>query len=258
MRSDHWRKKLRRGFSGLVVLCALYAIFVEPLWLEVTHHVRHARVTRPVRIAHVSDLHTGGFGLREKRLLAAIERERPDLILLTGDVVDDGVLEHARPLLSALHPPLGTFAVEGNWEHWRPISDPAGFYRSVGARFLENQAVKLRDDLFLVGLDDELAGAPDARGALSKVPPDVATIAMCHSPIAYDGLASRVDLALAGHTHAGQVRLPFVGSLWRPPGSGRYDHGWYDKMYVSRGTGTSIARLRFLCRPELAIIDVVP
>jgi predicted MPP superfamily phosphohydrolase len=251
------KRAIRRALNALAVICAIYAL-IEPYRLEVTHHVVHAKVTRPLRIAHVSDLHTGGFGLREKALLAALEKEKPDLVVLTGDVVDDGVLEHARPLLSALHPPLGIFAVEGNWEHWRPVGDAASFYRGVGARALNNDGVKVRDDVFLVGLDDAIAGAADPRFALAKAPSSGATIAIFHSPVAYDEIASRVDLALAGHTHGGQVRVPFLDALWLPPGSGRYVAGWYDKMYVSRGVGTSVFRVRFLCRPELAIVDVVP
>jgi predicted MPP superfamily phosphohydrolase len=253
-----WKKRARTIVTAITVVCAIDAFVVEPHWLEVTHHVRHARVSKALRIAHVSDLHTGGFGVREEALLAALARERPDVIVLTGDVVDDGNLENARPLLTQLHPPLGIFAVEGNWEHWRPVTDAAAFYASAGARLLSNDAVKLRDDVTLVGLDDALAGLPDSNGALARAPKGIVTLAAFHSPVAYDDLAQRVDLALAGHTHAGQVRLPFFGAIWRPPGSGRYDHGWYDELYVSRGVGTSLLRVRFLCRPELAIIDVVP
>ncbi|MGZ3474987.1 MAG: metallophosphoesterase [Polyangiales bacterium] len=253
-----WRSRARKAVTAIAVVCAIDAFLVEPHWLEVTHHTRHARVAKPLRVAHISDLHTGGFGVREKALLSALERERPDLVVFTGDVVDDGKLENVRPLLSALHPPLGIFAVEGNWEHWRPVTDAAAFYRSAGARLLSNDAVRLRDDVVLIGLDDALAGLPDPRGALAKAPKEIVTLAAFHSPVAYDDLAQRVDLALAGHTHAGQVRLPLFGAIWLPPGSGRYDRGWYDKMYVSRGVGTSLLRVRFLCRPELAIIDVVP
>ncbi len=78
-------------------------------------------------------------------------------------------------------------------------------------------------------------------------------------------IAPRLDLAFAGHTHGGQVRLPLIGALWTPPGSGRYVAGWYSmseapraRMYVSRGVGTSVLPVRFLCRPEVALITLQP
>ncbi len=73
-------------------------------------------------------------------------------------------------------------------------------------------------------------------------------------------VAGKYDLAFAGHTHGGQVRLPLVGPLWLPPGSGRFVEGWYEeagtKMYVSRGVGTSVLPVRLLCAPEIAIFDL--
>jgi predicted MPP superfamily phosphohydrolase len=244
------------------VLSALYAL-VEPYLLQTTHHRFVAPVRAPLRIAHVTDLHTGGLGLREKRLLAALAEEKPDLIAITGDTVDSGDLEAARPVIAAMRAPLGVFAVSGNWEHWRPVhGDQAAFYASAGARFLRNESVRVRDDLYVIGLDDAVSGAPDIAGAIKGVPDGVMRLALFHAPIGFDDAAPHVQLALAGHTHGGQVRVPFLGALWRPPGSGEFDRGWYRRkqsaMYVSQGAGTSILRIRFACRPELAIIEVAP
>jgi predicted MPP superfamily phosphohydrolase len=87
-------------------------------------------------------------------------------------------------------------------------------------------------------------------------------IALFHSPEYFDQIAPTIDLAFAGHTHGGQVNAPLAGALWLPPGSGRFVEGWYSsanaKLYVSRGVGTSIAPLRFLCRPEIAVVIVTP
>jgi predicted MPP superfamily phosphohydrolase len=98
--------------------------------------------------------------------------------------------------------------------------------------------------------------------ALHEVPQDVYTILAFHAPGFFDQVAGRVPLTLAGHTHGGQVRFPLVPVFWLPRGSGRYLEGWYgaddSRMYVSRGIGTSTLPIRFLCRPELAIITVGP
>ena len=76
----------------------------------------------------------------------------------------------------------------------------------------------------------------------------------------HDRIAGKCDLALAGHTHGGQVRLPWLPPLWLPRGSGRFVEGWYERegsqMYVCRGIGMSILPIRFFCRPELAVITV--
>lgn len=164
--------------------------------------------------------------------------------------------------LGALHAPLGVYAVEGNWEHWRPAADEDATWSAAGITILRNEARRLRDDLWIVGFDDATAGSPDVERALAGVPAGVATLALFHSPILFERVAGRVSLALAGHTHAGQVRLPLLPPLWLPQGSGRFVAGRYDDrgstLYVSRGVGTSIAPVRFFCRPEVAVVEVAP
>lgn len=246
---------------GIAAACTFDAL-IEPYLLTVAHHrVTATELRAPLRVAHVSDLHVQSFGMREKALLAALEKEKPDLIAITGDTVDGGDLEVARPLLTAMRAPLGVLAVAGNWEHWRPVhGDQAAFYASVGARFLRNESIRVRSDLIVLGLDDALSGDPDDRAFRSLG--DGLRLALFHAPIGIEMARKHAQLALAGHTHGGQVRVPFLGPLWRPPGSGDFDRGWYlrggSRMHVSSGVGTSIFRLRFACRPELAILDLGP
>ena len=109
--------------------------------------------------------------------------------------------------------------------------------------------------VYIVGLDDALAGAPNPRHALLGIPAGVFRIALFHSPIAFDELAPSINLAFAGHTHGGQVRLPFFGPLLVAAGLGALRRGWYEqggaRMHVSRGLGESVLLVRFWCRPEL-------
>lgn len=233
---------------------------IEPYALETTEHAIDARVAAPLRLVHLSDLHTSGFGLREKRLVALVEKAQPDVIVITGDVVDTGDLEPARDVLRRLHAPLGVFVVRGNWENWKPPAGERDFYTSVGAALLVNEGRLLRPDIWLAGLDDPMSGAPDLAAAQREAPPGAFRIVLFHSPGYFDRAASRFDLAFAGHTHGGQVRLPFLGPLWTPPGSGRFLDGWYTagnaRMLVSRGAGTSILPVRLFCPPEIGSVEI--
>jgi predicted MPP superfamily phosphohydrolase len=268
-RAEPRRSRMRRSALLVVVVlgcaAAVDGFLVEPNWIEVTRYqarsLSSSFVGAPLKIAHLSDLHTNGVGFRERHLLALLEAEQPDLIVVTGDTVTrGGDPEATRGLLARLHAPLGVWVVRGNWENWRRYRNERAFYASVGVNFLLNEARPVREGVWLVGLDDPASGSPNLKAALRGVPADVFTIAVFHAPAYFHQVAGRCPLALAGHTHGGQVRIPFLPPLWLPPGSGRFLEGWYEedrsRMYVSRGIGTSILPVRFLCRPELAIITV--
>jgi uncharacterized protein len=269
-RVRRWRWAL--GAAGL--LAGLYAWAVEPYWIEVTRHRVPARLEAPLTIAHLTDLHTYGLGRRERGLLALLERERPDAIVITGDTVIDGDLflpvpgtrddpayARAASLLGRLRAPLGVWTVRGNWENVRRTRDERGFYERNGVRLLLNEARELRAGVWLAGFDD-IQGSPDLAATARQVPPGVFVVALFHSPAYFDALDGRWPLALAGHTHGGQVRPPLVPPFWLPAGSGRYVGGWYgnggSRLYVSRGVGTSTLPIRFRCRPEVALITLSP
>jgi len=253
-------------FLLLVALLGGYAALVEPYWLEVTHHTVRApagvHLAAPLKIAHLSDLHTAGLGRREKRLLAILAAEQPDLIVITGDsLANGGAYKESRALLSKLHAPLGVYAVRGNWENWIPPGNEREHYRLTGVRLLLNEGIAPRPDFWLAGMDDSASGHPDLAAALTGVPANALRIGLFHSPIYFDLAARQLHLALAGHSHGGQVRIPLLPALWLPRGVGPYVDGWFERdgsrMYVSRGVGTSILPLRFACRPEVALITVV-
>ncbi|MDY7232022.1 metallophosphoesterase [Hyalangium rubrum] len=243
-------------------LALLYAALIEPAWIEVTHHrVTLAGLSKELKIAHLTDLHIREWGRREQKLLRLLEAEQPDLIVITGDTASPGVTDAVRAqLLSKLRAPLGVYATRGNWEFWAPMEDEESLYRNAGIQVLLNGSHKVADAVWLVGLDDALAGTPDLAQAFTGLPPGAPCVTLFHSPSIASEIGGKCPLALTGHTHGGQVRLPGLGALWLPPGSGPYEAGWYDvqgtRMYVSRGLGNSLLDLRFLCRPELAIITL--
>jgi predicted MPP superfamily phosphohydrolase len=251
----------------LAVVCAIaltlgtYAFWIEPNWIEVTHHNVSAPLSRPVKIAHLTDIHTSGLGRRELKMLQLLEAEQPDLIVITGDSINvTADYPGLRDVLIRLHAPLGVWLVRGNHEDWWPVKNESEFYQSTGVKLLLNSSSRVRDDMWLVGFDDLFAGSPDLSKAFAGVPDAVYKIAMFHSPTYFDQVAGRCNLALAGHTHGGQVRLPLIGPLWLPPFSGEFVGGWFERqgtrLYVSRGVGTSVVDVRFLSRPEIAIITL--
>lgn len=260
----------RRGVLRAVIVPVLAAVaafdafFIEPSWPKlVKQDATLAGLTSPVRIAVLADLHTKETGSLERRVLAIVEREKPDLILLPGDLAHNrGTPHDAAAFVAKLSAPLGVWVVPGNWDYWRGGRDAgAAVYRAAGVAFLRNETARVRDDLVLVGLDDTLGGHPDPTRVLATATSG-ARLVLMHEPGLFDRVAGHAPLAIAGHTHGGQGRLPLWGPITLPPGSGPYEDGWYElagsHMYVSRGIGTSVVRARFLCRPEVTLLTLSP
>ena len=265
-------RKKRAGWLiwSLGVCCLVAAVLaadaflIEPNWIDVSRYNVPARVQAPLKIAQLSDLHTYGLGWRERRMLKILDDEKPDVILITGDTLASkgGNYEMCRQVYEKLHAPLGVWFARGNWENWRPVRHEREYYQSAAIHLLVNQSAKLRDDVWLAGLDDPLTGTPLLDKALHGIPEGAFTIVMLHSPGYFHRIAGQMDLCLTGHTHGGQVRIPFMYPLWLPGGVGRYLEGWYvergTRMYVSRGLGMSVFPVRFNCRPELVFITLQP
>jgi predicted MPP superfamily phosphohydrolase len=260
------RRRVLRIFWTLASLGAIAladALFIEPNWIEVTHSQVSAPIERPLKIAHLSDLHSSGVDFRERRLLRLLEREKPDVIVISGDsLAPRGSYEQAGEVLSRLRAPLGVWLVRGNWENWHRLENEHQYYGKLGVSFLLNESAEVAPNVWLIGLDDPTFGHADLAAALKIVSRESFRIAVFHSPRFFESSAGSYDLALAGHSHGGQVRIPFLKPLWLPPGIGPYVEGWYEKdgsrMYVSRGIGMTLLPIRFFCRPELAIITLAP
>ncbi len=259
-----WRKRV---LTRLVHGTRLYRA-IDRLWwpnrrIEVTRHVVVAPVERRVRVALVADLHVVRPGARERRLLEILELERPDAIVLNGDFgAPGGPPDASGPVLAAMRAPLGLWATLGNWDYGHPVPDWAEFLGAHGVRLLRNESAALADRVWLAGLDSALVGWPDLDVALSGVPSGAFVVLLMHCPVLLEDVAGRVPLALAGHTHGGQVRLPGVPPLYMPRGCWPYVSGWYEhggtRMYVSRGIGSPSLPVRVACPPELAIFELAP
>jgi predicted MPP superfamily phosphohydrolase len=249
---------------AIAIVLVADALWIEPYRIEVTHFDIQGNVTSPIKIAHLTDLHTNGLGRRERRVLSILDQEKPDIILITGDSLSawDPSYAEVQEVYEKLHAPLGVWFVRGNFENWKMVPHERAFYASSGVHLLLNAGALVRPDLWLAGVDDSFTGKPNPDAALAGAPPDAFKILMFHAPAYFDEVAGRVNLCLAGHTHGGQVRVPFMAPIWMPKGCWPYVSGWYEsgntKMYVSRGVGMSMLPIRFDCRPEVAILTILP
>lgn len=248
-----------------------YAFLVEPNWLQVTYHrIPSGNQPATIRIAQLSDLHLHDYGRREQGVVDELSRIKPDLVLLTGDVI--GRTE-ALPVLDAFLTASGDvpkLAVLGNWEYWGGVDVDAlrALYELHHVRLLLNQTERLvvhGKKVVIVGLDDYTAGNPVATPSRLRLENGERVILLQHSPGMFDdvryvnAISLPLDLCLSGHTHAGQFAL-FGVALWRPPGSGNFVSGMYATehcpLYVSRGIGTSVLPARLGARPEIAVFDM--
>lgn len=238
-----------------------YSMLVEPNWLEITKHsVKLKDGKNHIKIAFVSDIHSDKMGTVERKLQKALANASPDIIVFTGDLATPGGRENGYDqVLKMLSPIAPTYFVPGNWEKWEPISNLTELLKKNKIVDLNNKVEMIRPGLWLLGFDDDPTGNPSL-DPFSQTPPNAQRIAIFHSPSFYNVVKDKVDLALAGHSHGGQVRFPFLGSLWLPKGSLEFDAGWFksknSKLYVTRGIGNSILPIRFNCRPELSIINI--
>lgn len=253
--------KFKMGLACLSIIFLTYVWFIEPRWIEVTYHQVNGEIEGELKIVQISDLHTKGFGAIEKKVLNLLYEIKPDVIVLTGDVSSPGsTRSDYYDVLSRFKAPKGVYFVHGNWEYWAPSEGFSELLSKAEIINLDNANIQLDKNVWLLGFEDALEGKPDKGLAFKNVPSGAYKIGIFHSPIYFDAVFNNVDIALSGHTHGGQVRLPFLPPFWLPQGSSRYASGWFSrgrgKMYVSRGVGTSILPFRLFCRPEIAVFNL--
>jgi hypothetical protein len=266
--------KPRYGFRKWAIALAIalllgYGIIIEPRWVMVTPLQKQVGLKGGrFKIAQLSDLHLSGMGPVEEATLNHLKALQPNLILLTGDVIDD---RHALPELDAFLkrlPDAIKVAILGNWEHWSgtDLQQLSALYKRHQVRLLVNECLPLVVNgvpLSLAGLDDYTAGQPDLVRTLQQCTKGAPIIIAQHSPGLFDEAPSpelgHIAYSLAGHTHGGQVAVG-KHALITPRGSGRYVAGSYQTawgdLYVSRGIGTSIMPLRIGARPEIVLLEL--
>ncbi|MEN6575543.1 MAG: metallophosphoesterase [Phycisphaerales bacterium] len=257
------------GIALSIFACLLYAYFIEPYWIDVhSATLRTARLkSDSFRIVQISDLHCDRTARNEERVVQIINSLKPDIVVATGDYLNDlAGLPRLRQMLSRLEAPLGKFAVTGNFEalHWPNVDVLA----DSGFRVLERETVVVTqgaDALAITGMGFVRSDSP--REPLEGFSEDRYDVFLFHTPDLVEDFAHRgIDLYLCGHTHGGQVRLPWYGALVTLSNFGKkYESGLYrvgdTVLYVNRGLGLEprpAPQVRFLARPEIAVFDILP
>jgi len=292
------RTFLKWLFGGCLATGLAYTACVEPRWAEVVRmNVKLPRLPKVLNgftIAQLSDLHAGPFIWTGdvRRWVKFVNSLEADLIVITGDFVciSARYAESCAEELAALRARKGVYAVLGNHDIWTDADSVAESLLRAGIHVLrdEHEALVVGSArLWLVGIEDRgitgitalgtissispsdfMALWADARDALTKlldgIPPDEPRLLLVHNPDFTEMLpGGGVDLALCGHTHGGQVWLPFIGAPLIPSCyGGKYRAGLVNNgatlVYVNRGLGLIVPPIRFLCRPEVTLFSLSP
>jgi len=251
--------------AGIIFLA--YAYFIEPYNIEVnTVHLSSGKLKKTsLRIVQISDLHCDKRTRVENKVVDIVNSLKPDVIFFTGDSINTASgLAVFRNTLKKLKANIGKFAVKGNIDVW--YWNHQDLFKDTGFKLLDNTSERILKDgetFFVSGLTYEnFALFPKI---LKEIPNNYYSIFLCHTPDLIESLKGfNVDLYLAGHTHGGQIRIPYYGAIVTFSKYGKkYEAGEFKIgntiLYVNRGIGTegrSLMKMRFFCKPEITLFNI--
>ena len=261
----------------MLVLLAGWSVLIEPRWVarrDVEVRVPDWRGPEGLKVVAASDWHIGQEPLqrvmtvaRANAIVDEINAAKPDVILLPGDFMsgrgEDGTTpEQIAAVLGRLKATHGVYAVLGNHDWWTHGGRFNRALKAAGITVLLNQAVPLPGTaLWVVGIGDRTTQHDQPELAARQLPPGAQALVLMHDPASARALPPIPGLTVAGHTHGGQVWIPFYGSAVAPHGWPRdKTHGWVDvggkPLYITSGLGVSIYPVRFNMRPEWVMFSI--
>lgn len=269
----------RRQF--LKHVCCIGAVASYPLLIEhclvQTNSYRIPVANLPhsfngFRIVQLTDLHFGAmFQTQWIYYITEITNNmKGDIIVCTGDYVQGTSstreIDTVWQLLSNLNASSGVFSVLGNHDHWADTARSDYWLKKTG-QDLRHKAVPIRrgpDTLWIAGAGDLFEDHQDLDKVLEQIPEADCRIVLAHNPDTADTpYRKRIDLIISGHTHGGQVKIPFFGAPYLPVQNKEYTEGLkrshcWCPVFISRGIGSAILPVRFNCFPEIAVLELVP
>jgi len=268
-------------FLGFLVLISIvfygYARFIEPVLLTVQYENIYSNLLNDkndnIKILQFSDAHISEFFDVEnlKKAVNKINNENPHIVVFTGDLIEQyneyenkDKIYQIWEVLSQINAPLGKYAVYGNHDYgggaeraYKKIMENSGF------QLLLNENKKIEEyNINIIGMDDSIFGTLDKEAIVNSLDEVYFNIILSHEPdVAEYFLEYGADLFLSGHSHGGQINLPFIN--YTPPLAQKYVRGMYEidnyrqtKIYVNVGLGTSQIPMRFMATPELTVITL--
>lgn len=251
------------------IVCFAYGYFVEPYWIEVktislfTDKLKDTRI----KLVQISDLHCDIKVRNEYKVVKIVNALKPDIVVFTGDTINTpAALPVFKDAMEKIEAKIAKLAVKGNFDvwHWNDLD----LFSGTAFKVLEEKSLRFTkegENFFVSGLSRDRYGR--ARKLLRNVPAGYYSIFLYHSPgLALDLGGLNVDLYLCGHTHGGQVALPFYGALITLSRYGKkYEAGKYiignTILYINRGIGMEgglVPRVRFFARPEITVFNIEP
>ena len=280
-RTPRWGKRLRVMLAAIILALGLaffWAFLIEPNRLVVREETiqigNWPKELSGLRIAVLADIHAGSWFIDDKKLRTIVQRTnqlQPDLIVILGDYMtgDGRTSDRVEPevfaaTLKDFQAPAGVYSVLGNHDWWYSGPKVRRSLEQNGIKVLEDEVARVdvrENPLWLVGLADLWTRPQRIEQTIAKVPQGVPVIALTHNPDIFPALPQRVPLLLAGHTHGGQVRFPFIGAVVHSSDFGKkYELGHVFEnnhhLFVTTGIGTSILPLRFGVTPEIVLLTV--
>ena len=264
------------GLIGAAGLLASYPVFIERYIILTNHYLiavpNLPQVFSGFRIVHITDLHYGSLVPLAiiRHVIEQVNRIHRDLVVCTGDYVHERVattqIDAVWPLLSGLTAPLGVLSVLGNHDHWAS-TERSQYWLDRTKQNLRHKvktSEKGGERLWIVGAGDFWEDHRDLDRILSGIPDADCRIVLAHNPDTADSeFSGRVDLMISGHTHGGQVDIPFIGPPLLPVRNKTYSSGLKTSprgtgVFISKGIGWAIYPIRFYCPPEIAVLKLVP
>lgn len=268
---------VKRLLKLVVIFACLYAfLYWNNHWLIVTQYTYESEKVPAkfdgLRIVQISDLHDALFGERNETLIAKVRQAEPDIIFLTGDMIDSNRLnlEQSLEAVRGLIQIADVYYVLGNHEvATNRVSEIYAKLKALGVNILPNTSVMLErngEQIAIVGIEDPLMNPNTANTlemALVDVPKDMFTLLLAHRPEMFPIYVDyKMDMVFSGHAHGGQFRIPGVGGLIAP-GQGwlpKYTSGIYARsgtqMIVSRGLGNSGVPQRVFNLPQIVVVEL--
>lgn len=261
------------GYLILIgIVTILYAMFIEPDLLRVIHYdFPHSKIqAQPIKVVQFSDTHIGDFFTIEElqKVVDKINEQEADLVLFTGDLMDDasvyqGSIEEIGTVLSNIQSKFGNYAVFGNRDYgggaerfYEELMESAGFHVLLN----NHETITVNGTtLSLFGADDALIGYYDAKQTMKGIEEGNFNLLLVHEPdLVDDFIDYPVDLVVAGHSHGGQVYIPFVGPLLTTTLAEKYVRGLYDinenlSLYVNTGIGNTRVPFRLFNVPQITV-----